>query len=37
MTVLKSHLMDQTPVSEICEKFNIKPSLFYTWGKPPLK
>ncbi len=37
MTVLKSHLVDQTPVSEVCEKFNIKPSLFYKWQQELFK
>src|SRR5579871_1854782 len=29
--VLKAHLVEQIPVSEVCEKFSIKPSLFYKW------
>lgn len=29
--LLKQHLIDKLIVSEICEKNNIKPSLFYKW------
>jgi transposase len=31
MKVLKTHLADQMPVSEVCEKYGIKPSVYYKW------
>jgi transposase len=33
INVLKTHLVDQKSVSEVCEKYEIKPSLFYKWQK----
>lgn len=29
--VLKAHLLDKIPVSTVCEKYAVKPSLFYKW------
>ena len=31
--VLKKHLMDQVPVSELCEAEGIQPSVFYGWQR----
>jgi len=31
--VLKRHLVDKAPVSEICEKEGIQPTQFYNWQK----
>ena len=31
--VLKRHLVDQVPVSEICEQERIQPAQFYQWQK----
>jgi transposase len=31
--VLKRHLVDKVPVSEICEKEGIQPTQFYHWQK----
>lgn len=31
MTVLKSHWVEHIPVSTLCEKYEIKPCLFYKW------
>lgn len=28
---LRMHIMDKKPVSEICQKMGIQPSVFYTW------
>ena len=31
--ILREHLVDRKPISEICEKHQIQPTLFYTWQK----
>lgn len=31
--VLRKHLIDKVPVSEVCEEHDIKPSVFYSWQK----
>ena len=31
--VLRRHLVDKVPVSEICEKERIQPTQFYNWQK----
>lgn len=31
--VLRRHIMDKVPVSELCEEHDIKPSVFYSWQK----
>lgn len=31
--VLRRHLVDKVPVSEICEKEGIQPTQFYNWQK----
>jgi len=31
--ILKLHLVEQRPVSEICEEYAISPTLFYNWQK----
>ena len=33
MAVLREHLIEKTPVSEVCEKHGVQPTLFYTWQK----
>jgi transposase len=33
VAILKEHLVDRTPISEVCEKHQIQPSLFYYWQK----
>jgi len=30
---LKEHVMEKQPVSEICQKFDIQPSVFYGWQR----
>lgn len=30
---LKEHVMDKKPISDICEKLDIQPSVFYTWQR----
>lgn len=31
--LLRQHVVDKKPVSEICNEANIQPSLFYTWQR----
>jgi transposase len=33
VAILREHLIDQVPVSELCEKHQIHPTLFYQWQK----
>ena len=31
--ILKRHLVENEPLSELCEEFNISPTTFYNWQK----
>ncbi|HDY90443.1 MAG TPA: transposase [bacterium] len=31
--ILREHLKNKVSVSEVCEKYSIKPNLFYRWEK----
>ncbi|MCP4575683.1 MAG: transposase [Deltaproteobacteria bacterium] len=31
--ILRRHLVEKVPVSEICDKHGIKPAMFYRWQK----
>lgn len=31
--ILREHLKNRIPISELCEKYNIHPNLFYRWEK----
>ena len=33
LSMLKRHLLENTPVSELCDQAGIKPTLFYRWQK----
>lgn len=33
MAILREHLIDKVPVSEVCEKHGFQPTLFYNWQK----
>ena len=33
VAILKEHLVDKVPVSEVCDKHDIGPSHFYNWQK----
>jgi transposase-like protein len=33
VTILRRHLLDKVPVSEICEEYQLQPNLFYQWQK----
>jgi transposase len=32
VAILREHLIEQVPVSELCEKHQIHPTLFYHWN-----
>ncbi len=31
--ILRHHLLDQTPISDVCAQYGIRPTLFYSWQK----
>lgn len=31
--ILREHLIDHAPVSDLCDKHGIQPTLFYTWQR----
>lgn len=31
--ILRHHLLDKSPISEICDEYGIRPTLFYRWQK----
>jgi Transposase and inactivated derivatives len=31
--ILREHLLDRVPISQVCEKHQIQPTLFYQWQK----
>jgi transposase len=31
--ILREHLVDRKPISEVCQKHEIQPTLFYNWQK----
>jgi len=33
MAILRRHLLEQVPVSELCDEYRIHPTLFYRWQK----
>ena len=33
VALLKHHLLEKTPVSDLCDEFGIAPNLFYRWQK----
>jgi transposase-like protein len=33
VAILKEHLVDKMPVSEVCDKHDLNPNHFYTWQK----
>ena len=32
-TILRRHLADKVPVSDLCDEYRIQPSLFYLWQR----
>jgi transposase-like protein len=33
VSILREHLLDKKPLSDICDKYQIKPTMFYRWQK----
>jgi len=33
VSILREHLVERTPVSEVCESYDIQASVFYDWQK----
>lgn len=31
--ILKQHLLEQVPVSDLCDKYGLHPTVFYRWQK----
>ena len=31
--ILKKHLIDQVPVSTVCDEYHLQPTVFYRWQK----
>jgi len=36
-TILRRHLADKVPVSDLCDEYKIQPSLFYTWQEQAME
>ena len=36
-TILRRHLADKVPVSDLCDEYHIQPSLFYLWQRQALE
>jgi transposase len=33
MAILREHLVEKVPISAVCERHGVQPTLFYTWQK----
>jgi len=33
VTILKRHLVEKTPVSDLCDELGLNPTVFYNWQK----
>jgi transposase len=33
IAILREHLIEQVPISQVCQKHGLKPTLFYHWQK----
>jgi transposase-like protein len=33
VAILKRHLVDQVPVSDLCDQYNLQPTVFYRWQR----
>ena len=33
VAILKCHLVDKVPVSDVCDQYNLQPTVFYRWQK----
>jgi transposase-like protein len=37
VAILRRHLVDKVPVSDLCEEYKLQPSVFYQWQKAALE
>jgi transposase-like protein len=35
--ILRRHLVDKVPVSDLCDEYHLQPSVFYTWQRQCLE
>ena len=33
VAILRRHLIDQVPISDLCDEYRLPPSIFYAWQK----
>jgi len=33
VTILKRHLVERVPVSDLCDEYHLQPTIFYNWQK----
>ncbi len=33
VAILRRHLIDRVPISDVCDQYHIQPSMFYNWQK----
>ena len=33
VAILRRHLIDRVPVSDLCDEYKLRPTLFYQWQK----
>ena len=33
VAILRKHLLDKIPVSELCDEYGLQPTVFYRWQK----
>jgi len=33
VAILRQHLIDHVPISDLCDKYQLPPSIFYAWQK----
>jgi transposase len=33
VAILRRHLLEQVPISEVCDKHGLRPTVFYRWQK----
>ena len=33
VTIIRRHLLDKVPVSELCDEYHLQPTVFYRWQK----
>lgn len=33
MAILRQHLLEKQPISDVCDKYGLRPTVFYRWQK----